>query len=84
MTFTPTQQRILGVLSDGVAHKREDLMACLNDDMTTLTTLTTHLCLLRRKLRKKGEDIISVSAPFQPGKSPSMYQHVRLLGGRDE
>ena len=56
--FTPTQQRIVDVLQDGQPHHRNELFQCLNDDLTTYTTLKVHLCNIRKVLRPLGQDVI--------------------------
>lgn len=57
--FTPTQQRIMNVLNDGLTHPKSELMACLDDEMSDKSNLSVHLTYLRRKLRKKGLEIVS-------------------------
>lgn len=71
--FTPTQQRILKVLSDGLSHSKSDLVACLGDDRAGPNTLSVHLTLLRRLLRPHGQDIV---CEFRYG---HLYRHIRLL-----
>lgn len=56
--FTPTQQRLLGVLSDGRAHLRAELLACFDDPSPTSRNLSFHLTNIRQKLRPIGQDII--------------------------
>lgn len=60
--YTPTERRILAVLSDGEIHMREELMKCLPDpEFSTNTHLNDHLVVLRKKLRAMGQDIVCVS-----------------------
>ena len=72
--FTPTQQRLLKVLSDGERHEKDELWECLGDDKATGNNLRVHLTYLRKKLRAIGEDITTefIYRKFT-------YRHVRLL-----
>lgn len=74
MRFTPTQQRILDILSDGMPHHRSELHRCLNDDMSSTKVLRGHIYLLREKLLKRGENILC-----EYFKGSFMYRHVRLI-----
>ena len=55
--FTPTQQRIMNVLSDGMGHTYEELYACLDDDMAGDHTVNVHVYNIRLKIRP-GRDIV--------------------------
>ncbi len=72
--FTPTQQKILQVLSDGLPHPFSELLDCLPDDLSGITALRMMLSRIRRKLRPRGEDIIC-----QHLNHSHQYRHVRLL-----
>ena len=72
--YTPTQRRILEVLKDGRLHRREELEACLNDNLATPVTLRVHLTYLRGKIRRKGLDIFC-----RGGAVRASYQLVKLL-----
>ena len=72
--FSPTQTKILMVLSDGLPHRFEELRACLPDDMSGITALRMALSRIREKLRPRGEDIIC-----QHVNHSHRYRHVRLL-----
>ena len=73
--FTPTQQRLLKLLSDGMPHTRKELVKCLDDELTSLDTVNVHISYLRRKLRPIGQDIIcEMGSSYKLG-----YRHVRLL-----
>lgn len=74
--FTPTETDIIKVLSDGMAHTRAELFACLSDDMAAPTTFRTHLSNIRRKLQTVNEDIKCI---FVWGSKKPLYQHVRLI-----
>jgi len=72
--YTKTQARIVDLLSDGVPHSREELHACLDDDLARLTAAKRHLVEIRKHLRPQGQDIICVLQNRR-----IMYQWVRLL-----
>ena len=72
--FTPTQKRMLELLSDGLPHRREELHKCLEDDLSQLNAIQPHISRIRDKIRGKGEDIICVYFERTIG-----YQHVRVL-----
>ena len=74
MEFTPTQQSILAILADGLSHRRLDVLKGLNDSQAELNALHTHICMIRKKLRPMGQDIICELN----GRAIS-YRHVRLL-----
>ncbi len=73
--FTPTQQRILELLEDGMPHHRKELIACLNDELADRILLNQRLCALRKKLRPEGHEIIC-----ELGKKTIWYRHVLLIG----
>lgn len=74
MEFTPTQQRLLAVLADGMPHSQQELIACLGDSEATMANVHAHLAKLRPKMRPAGEDILCVVHNRQ-----CWYRHVRLL-----
>jgi hypothetical protein len=55
--FSPTQQAILDLLSDGRAHSVEELHECLSDDLSPTTAIYHHVSVIRSKLRPKGEGV---------------------------
>lgn len=57
-SFTPTQQAMLNVLADGLPHRREELHACLPDELGALTNIHRHLVAMRKLLRPEGQEII--------------------------
>ena len=71
--FSPTQRKILAILSDGLPHKLDELTACM-DSLTNPRTLHSHLATIRIHLRPQGEDIICQFIQRQ-----RQYRHVRLL-----
>lgn len=58
--LTGTQKRIISVLGDGLFHNQSELKACLNDELTTVKTLSVHLVKLREKIRPMGYGIETV------------------------
>lgn len=71
--WTPTELRILKVLSDGKGHPKEELHKCLEDDLAQLHCVAAHICFMRRKL-PKDEAILCVAQGHK-----RFYQHVRFL-----
>lgn len=59
ISWTPTQQRLLEMLGDGMSHQQTELMRCLEDALSTPATLRVHICHMRRKLRPVGQNITS-------------------------
>lgn len=72
--FTPTQRAILQVLSDGLPHRREELHACLPDELGPQRNIRAHITAIRKILRPRGEDVVCEYGRFGFG-----YRHVRLL-----
>lgn len=70
--LTPAQRKLLNVLSDGVAHPYDELIACLwdGDDRA----LSVMICKLRKHLRPNGYDVLCVWEKRQ-----RMYRMVRLM-----
>lgn len=56
--WTPTQRRMLALLSDGMPHSRHELHACLEDNLGAITNIRDHISKLRGKLRPRGETIV--------------------------
>lgn len=56
---TVTEEKLLDVLRDGMEHTREELLLCLDDELSTVDNLYVHITYLRRKLRPLGQDIIN-------------------------
>lgn len=63
MKVSPTQQRILDLLSDGAAHPVKELVACLWDDAAEnpAAAVAKHIHYLRGKLARQGRDIVGRS-----------------------
>lgn len=73
--FTPTQQAMLQVLSDGMPHRKEDLYACLPEGYySDIRVVTVHVSNLRKLLKPQGMDIV---CEYRYG--VYMYRQVRLL-----
>jgi DNA-binding CsgD family transcriptional regulator len=72
--YTPTEQRIVDLLSDGMPHKREELHACLSDDLASRTAVQMHVSNIRKRIRVRGEEIIC-----EYYHRNLYYRHVRLL-----
>ena len=74
MKLTPTENIIVGILSDGFAHKRIDLLsACDSDGLMESVTLQNHISNIRKKVRPVGRDVI-----FQRIAGVSYYRLVKL------
>lgn len=74
--FTPTQQKLLRVLADGNRHRRRELLDAMGDDQATPANLSTHLCILRKRLSDMGETILC-----EYYDRTINYRHVRLIKG---
>ena len=72
--FTQTEQAILGVLSDGKEHSKEEVQECLPDNLSD--NIKSHLYNLRKKIRLEGQEIVCLSKGKQ---RPVRYQLVKLL-----
>lgn len=57
MKLTPTEKRIVDLLSDGQAHSQQELVTCLPDELSDKAALGVHLTFLRKKLRTVGRAI---------------------------
>ena len=77
--YTPTEFRILQLLRDGLPHRREEVHACLDDDLSALRSITPHLTRLRKKIQPAGQDILAVTT----GRI-TFYQQVRLLNSAND
>lgn len=54
LRFTPTQQKIMDLLSDGKPHAKDEIRECLWDTMTELRNVHVHITNLRTILRPWG------------------------------
>lgn len=48
--YTPTEQKLLVMLADGLPHTVEELATCLPDELASLTTVKAHIWKIRQKL----------------------------------
>lgn len=78
--FTATEQRLLAVLSDGGPHTREQMMACLDDELADRSAIRVHLCRINKKLRVLHQEVVTRTA----GQGGVRYQHVRLLASPND
>ncbi len=76
--YTPTQAKILALLSDGLPHSRKEIHGCLPDELSNITTIQAHISYMRKSLRPKGEDILC-----EIYNRTVHYRHVRLIGSSD-
>lgn len=72
--FTPTELRLLLVLSDGKPHTRTELHAVLPDELGPYQNVQRHVSNIRKILRVQGQDIVCVWH-----KRTLCYQQIRLL-----
>ena len=75
--WTPTQARLMEVLGDGEPHARDELVACLEDEMSEWKNVKPHLTYIRKKLRPQQQEIVCqvVNRAF-------MYRLVGLVNRR--
>jgi hypothetical protein len=59
--FTPTQRKLMRLLSDGQHHHVSALHACLVDELGDLSNVWAHVTRLRKILRPTGRDIVCES-----------------------
>ena len=74
--YTPTQRKILDVLADGQHHTREEVHACLPDELGALSNIQRHICAIRKPLNSRGYDIICEN------RGGMRYRLVRILNSR--
>ncbi len=70
MEWSPTQAKMLAVLKDGRPHSKQELHACLNDELSTMANVYNHIKLINDKLRQSEQRILSENGH---------YRWVRLL-----
>lgn len=73
--FTPTEQRMMDVLGDGLPHTAKELHACLMDELGPVRNITTHLSNIRKKLARHGQGV----AMMENGNARTVYRLVRFL-----
>lgn len=70
----PVQRKMLALLADGKPHSREELQACLADDLGSVRNVAPHVSMMRRVLRPNGEEILCELVANR-----ICYRHVKLL-----
>lgn len=80
MHYTPIEQRIIDLLSDGLPHERNDVLehVGMRDTEYTLHNLAVSIMRLRPKIRAMGQEIVT-----EHRRNGIAYRHVILLSGRD-
>lgn len=76
MHYTPIEQRIIDLLSDGMPHDRYDVLDCLKDKESNLHALAVAIMRLRPKVRALGQEIVT-----EHNRGGIAYRHVILLSG---
>lgn len=69
------QSAMLVILSDGGLHTLHELHSCLSDDLAAVTAVHYHLSIIRRELRRRGENIVCHVGVDKVRR----YQRVRVL-----
>lgn len=77
--FTPTQKRMLEVLADGAYHRREELHACLGDELSPISSIRVYLSNMRKLLRPQGE---TISCETRDG--VTYYRHARIVASPND
>lgn len=72
--FTPAQERILAILSDGQLHLKSEVLKALEDDQADYMALWQQLCKMRKVLRPKGQDIMTTQYQRK-----TYCRHIRML-----
>lgn len=71
--FTPIQQKMLAILSDGQPHTKEELHSVCHPE-SRVSLVRQHVAMIRKKLTQKGETILC-----EYSNKGYFYRHVRLL-----
>lgn len=74
INFTPVEERLLKVFSDGLPHDRDELLGCLGDTEATFQNVQNHISNLRKKLSQRGQTILC-----EVRSRRYYYRHIRLL-----
>ncbi len=78
--YVSVHDRMLAVLSDGERHARDELYACLQDDLSSLATLRVQVSHLRKKLKEQGKFLNSY-IEYVSGQNLISYQIVPIPEG---
>jgi|SRR5580658_10449155 hypothetical protein len=54
LSFTPVQQRIMDLLSDGLPHTRREIHGCLRDEQSKVSAIGVHISDIRKKVLPTG------------------------------
>lgn len=52
--FTPTEQRLLAILADGLPHSSARLFDAISDELAELTAVKAHIWSIRQKFAKQA------------------------------
>ena len=56
--YTPTHKRMLALLRDGQPHSREEMHACLWDELSKMSAVKHQVCMLRALLKPRRDIIV--------------------------
>lgn len=76
MAFFPlhtVRGRMYELLKDGVPRTRAELITCLHDDLADPSAVYVHVSMMRKKVRKDGNDIV-----ITQDKGVNYYRLVKL------
>lgn len=76
--FTPIQERVIQLLSDGKRHHREEIKLAIHDDKIADSTVRAVVFRLNKRLEPVGEKILC-----EYSGNRYSYRHVRLIGRQD-
>ena len=74
--FTPTEKKIMLILSDQQSHTKKELFDCLPDELGDIDNVQVHLTNIRKKIRPLGQDI---ACELVRDRFNSRYRLIRLL-----
>lgn len=74
--FTPTEQRIVDLLSDGRYHTLEEMRRVMGDELADTCTVTVHLFRIRKKIKPHHQAILREKTGPD---NVFRYRHVRIL-----
>lgn len=77
LKFTPQDLRVLGVLSDGLPHSREEILANMIDPLSDVSVVKNQISLIRKKMSSRGTGHTIVCEMGY--KRVLKYRHVRLI-----
>ena len=71
--FSPTEQRIMNLLADGLWHDRREIKLLIGDELAGMQNVSKHILSAKKKIAK-SQDVLCVIIGRQIG-----YRWVRLL-----